>query len=81
MLGSIIKSDKFIVFAADVNDAIKAAMECDTISYVYVDVFESVVQISIHSEKSNEYVKPKDIWKRVEDILNKYDIMFKYKKF
>jgi hypothetical protein len=81
MLGSIIKSDKFIVFAADSNDAIKAAMECDSLSYVYVDVYESVVQISVHSEKSNEYVKPKDVWNRVEHILNKYEIMFKYKKF
>ena len=81
MLSNSIHCDKFIVFPSDANDAIKAAMECDSHSYVYVDVFESVIMISIHSEASCKYAKEKEIWNDIEQILNKYGIMFKYKKF
>lgn len=80
MMTSIIYGDKFIVFSANAINAVKASMEIDNLSYAHIDVHESTITVNVTSGKTNKYSKEDDIFAQVEQILNKYDIFFKYKR-
>lgn len=77
---SIIYANKFIVFRTAEPDALKAAMECDGICYVHVDVYDDMITVSITDPKTSEYIKPKELYEQIESKLKKYHIPYKYKK-
>lgn len=80
MMTTIIYGDKFITFRSDAINAMKAAMEIDSLSYAHIDVHESVITVNVTAASTNRYVKEDEIFKEAEKILNKYCVSFKYKK-
>ena len=76
-----IKEDKVMVFSSSAPNAIKAAEEIDNIEYTYIDLYESVVLVSVASPSVWKYSKPKDQFGKAEKVLEKYNIEYKYKKF
>ena len=76
-----IKEDNVMVFSTSAPNAIKAAEEIDNIEYTYIDLYESVVLVSVASPSTWKHSKPKDQFKKAENVLSKYNIGYKYKKF
>ena len=85
MLGSIIYSDIILCFKAEAKNALTAATELDGIWNASVSMHESMVVVKFWPEKETyKENSPKSIKKglnKAKEILNKYNVPYKTKKY
>lgn len=79
---SLIYDNRVIVFDASVTNGAKVVEECD-MTGTSVDIYDSVVVVKFWpcwQSKGNKRGID-DAFKRVKEILNKYNVEYKVKKF
>ena len=76
-----IYSGKVLVFKSDAVDALKASSEIDGMTYTYVQIFDSVVLVSIDTDveapKFNRSIE--QTFNKCKEILEKYNIEYEIK--
>ena len=82
MMDTNIYYDKVIVFESDARNALKAAAEIDSNTWVHANIHETVVLVTIDTDVHKpQYDRTyKKTVKTVTDILDKYEINYKLKQ-